>query len=417
MAHEHQEYIKSKVNPTLEALVTQVLLERPNEPVPYMISWLAKATKAEAPATDSGAEASKLREENEAIKNEIKELEAQLAGRGGAASASGGGDAPGGDTAEQQREVQADNEEEEEEEEDDDDDAPDMPDPPPNFNRGQRASVSAEAYGAWNTLKEFKPPVHPKTEEQKTRISHVLQQCFLFSLLDAKSVEVIIDAMVEKTFASGENVITQGEDGEVMYVIEKGVFDCLKMIEGANKVVKTVRQGDFFGELALLYNCPRAASVAATEDAVAWQLDRETFNHIVRDSAMKRRETYETFLKSVKLLEKMDSYERGQLADSLQSETVAAGTTVIQQGSQGDRFYLVDSGELVGQREGDASGKELEYKRGDYFGELALLRNEARAATIVARTEAQLLWIDRKGFKQLLGPVEDLMQKRAKEYS
>lgn len=407
MAHEHQEYIQAKVNPTLEALVTQVLLERPEQPVPYMIKWLAEQTKAEVPEIGGEGEMAKLREENEALQNEIRELEAKLA-----AGASGIADRAEPAAAEA-KEAE---EEEEEEEESDDDDAPDMPDPPPNFNRGQRTSVSAEAYGAWNKFQEFKPPVHAKSEDQKTRISNVLQQCFLFSLLDTKSVEIIIDAMVEKSFVSGDKVITQGDDGDVMFVIEKGVFDCLKMIDGADKVVKTCRQGEFFGELALLYNCPRAASVAATEDSVAWQLDRETFNAIVRDSAMKRRETNEAFLKLVPLLEKMDSYERGALADSLKQETFAAGTVVIQQGQEGDRFYLIDSGECVAKREG-GDAKELCYKRGDYFGELALLRNDVRAATVTASTEVQLLWIDRKGFKTLLGPVEELMESRAKDYS
>ena len=54
--------------------------------------------------------------------------------------------------------------------------------------------------------------------------------------------------------------------------------------------------GDVFGELALLYNCPRAASVEATEDSVVWQLDRETFSHIVRDASAKRREAFMDFL-------------------------------------------------------------------------------------------------------------------------
>ena len=56
------------------------------------------------------------------------------------------------------------------------------------------------------------------------------------------------------------------------------------------EVVKTVVPGDVFGELALLYNCPRAATVKAKDDGKYWKLDRESFSNIVQDAAMKKRD-------------------------------------------------------------------------------------------------------------------------------
>ena len=61
--------------------------------------------------------------------------------------------------------------------------------------------------------------------------------------------------------------------------------------------VKEYFPGESFGELALLYNAPRAASIFAKENGVMWTLDRETFNNIVKEAAMKKRERYESFLK------------------------------------------------------------------------------------------------------------------------
>merc|ERR1712039_140018 len=87
------------------------------------------------------------------------------------------------------------------------------------------------------------------------------------------------------------------------------------------KLVKTCEPGDVFGELALLYNCPRAASVIAVEKCILWQLDRDTFNNIVKEAAQKKRQRYDTFLAKVPLLASMDSYERSQLADALRSES------------------------------------------------------------------------------------------------
>merc|ERR1719454_1164701 len=103
------------------------------------------------------------------------------------------------------------------------------------------------------------------------------------------------------------------------------------MKDGSEVPVKTCEAGDVFGELALLYNCPRAASVECKENGTLWQLDRDTFNHIVKEAAQKKRQRYDSFLSKVPLLASMDAYERSQLADALKSETFTTGQTIVSQ--------------------------------------------------------------------------------------
>merc|ERR1719473_1896761 len=103
-------------------------------------------------------------------------------------------------------------------------------------------------------------------------------------------MNTVIMAMKEKICEPGDRVIKQGEDGECLYVIETGVMDVYKVIDGTDKKVKTCTVGDAFGELALLYNCPRAASVETREKCTVWELDRESFNNIVKDAAAKKRD-------------------------------------------------------------------------------------------------------------------------------
>lgn len=399
-----QEYIQQKVNPILENLVTQLLLERPENLAPFMIKWLTEHAKTPAAAalTEGVNELEELKAELKKLQAEVEQLEAEV--------------------GEQFSKKPNDDDEEDEDEEDDDDDedAPELP-PPPEYLKKTRASVSAEAYGMWNERKEFKPPVHPKAEEQQGRIKAVLSRSFLFNCLESDALRTIIDAMQEKIVEDGARVINQGDDGDCLYVVEEGQVDCFKkQSDGGEKKVKECTVGDAFGELALLYNCPRAASVVAHGKGVLWQLDRESFNHVVRDAAVKRRDRYGEFLKSVPLLKSMEEYERSQLCDALRVETVGQGTKILIQGDPGDKFYILEEGSCDVEKiyvEGTPPTKVMDYKIGDCFGELALIRNEPRAATVIAKSDCRLLFIDRKTFKQLLGPMEDILKRNASQYA
>merc|ERR1712232_950178 len=103
---------------------------------------------------------------------------------------------------------------------------------------------------------------------------------------------------------------------------------------------------------ALLYNCPRAASVTCNEDCVLWQLDRDTFNNIVKDGAQKKRDDYEAVLAKVPLLASTDLYERTQLADALRSESFSNGEVVVRQGEAGQKFYIVEDGRVIATKDG-----------------------------------------------------------------
>lgn len=253
--------------------------------------------------------------------------------------------------------------------------------------KGARSSVSAEVYGLFNKKAEFTPNVIKKSAEQIHRIKEKVLSSILFSTLEEDELKTVIDAMDERKYSAGDFIINEGENGDELFLIETGTFDCTKLIDGKNIVVKKYNPGQYFGELALLYNSPRQASIQAKEDCILWALDRETFNHIVKGAAMKKREVYENFLRSVDILSTIDSYEITQICDAVQTKKFAAGEYIIKQNQQGNEFYIVAEGELTALKRFDGKNEEesvMDYKVGNYFGELALIRNEPRAASIKA---------------------------------
>jgi cAMP-dependent protein kinase regulator len=285
-----------------------------------------------------------------------------------------------------------------------------------------RAGVSAEVYGEFNKKEDFVARNIPKTDEQIQRIKSSVIHSFLFSNLEPKDLEIVIGAMDEKRFKPGEDVITQGDKGDCLYFVESGNLECYKQFSKGEEpvLVKKYEPGDSFGELALLYNAPRAATIRTVNDVITWVLDRETFNNIVKDAAQKKREKYENFLKNVEILSTIDSYEIMQISDAIKSAIYKKGDYIIKEGEIGDIFYILEEGECVATKTLEPGKPETvikEYGVGGYFGERALIKGEPRAANIIVKSdEAKVISLDRTSFKRLLGPIEELLKRNIEKY-
>jgi len=390
-SQEKKNYIVNTLDPILEQMVQECLLEMPADVPAFMLTWLQKRSGLglQDPVT--------LRAKRDMLKKELASMKEFVVSATDAAASA------------KRMSIGADSDEES-----DDDDMIDEPIPPPEASRKPRASVSAEVYGEWNKARPFVAPQHPKTPAQTEKLRRILTNSFMFANLEEKDLQVVLLAMVERTFSAGKKIITEGEDGEVLFVIEEGNPICKKWINGQEKVVKQCRPGDVFGELALLYNSPRAATVEAVDKCICWELDRETFTHIVKEAATKQTKMYESFLEQVSLFATLDKYERSQICDALKTERFGKGQAVVREGEEGNKFYIVEEGELAAIKSNDIV---KDYRSGDYFGELALLNNEPRKASVVVTSAtAKVLSLDRKSFTKMLGPLQELLRRKAGEY-
>lgn len=101
--------------------------------------------------------------------------------------------------------------------------------------KGPRASVSAEAFGLYNKKEDFKPTFITKSEAVRNAIMDKIQNAFMFSGLDEKEKNIVVDAMAEKSAAPGEVVIKEGDEGDCLYVIGSGTLKCTKVFPGQDQ--------------------------------------------------------------------------------------------------------------------------------------------------------------------------------------
>lgn len=284
----------------------------------------------------------------------------------------------------------------------------------------KKMGISAEAYGNYNQLADFKPPVIEKSEEQIEQIRKTLKLSIMFQNIEANDFDAVVGAMAVKNFTAGEFVIKQGDDGAELFIVGEGTLKCEKLFPGndAPTYLKSYHPGEVFGELSLMYNAPRAASIISESDSVCFSLDRDTFNNIVKGAAVKRRNLYEEFLAKIDILTDLEPYECSKICDCLNTETFVFGDFVIKEGEEGTKFYLImeGTGEALKETNGEQV-KVFEYGPNSYFGELALLNNEKRKASIRVTSEKMLVAsLDKNSFMRMLGPIKDILKRNSEKY-
>ncbi|WFC97425.1 hypothetical protein MYAM1_000138 [Malassezia yamatoensis] len=307
---------------------------------------------------------------------------------------------------------------------------------PAGFNFSRRTSVSAESISprvGESRISSTRIPI-PKTETQKKRISNAVKDSLLFRNLEPEQFQAALLALEEVHKDAGTIVIKQGDQGDYFYIVESGELDVYLQPPGTsakdalaapdnqlgNKVV-TYGPGASFGELALLYMQPRAASVVTTAPCILWAVDRMTFRSILAETNLTRRDFFASFLKQVPLLQHLNDEERERVLDAIQVHDFKPGQVVVRQGEVGTHFYMVMNGVAEVHKAGEDQDPVSLLQRGDYFGELALMRQTPRAATVCASAQSdsgmlRVAALEEQAFTRLLGPLTGIMARYAETH-
>ena len=264
----------------------------------------------------------------------------------------------------------------------------------------------------------FIPPVHgTKTQEDMDFLQSVMNDCFLFMELTSKERQYFIRALQYEEYLDGENtpavLIRQGDRGDFCYIVQEGIVNFVNDREGG-AVVGSCTVGATFGELALLYDSPRAVScIQASKVLKVWKMDQTTFRHILAHHTESQCQQIKDLLRKVSLFQTMKEQDVIRFVKNMVVVHWNEGDRIVQKGQEGTVFYIIQEGQVrvhdIGL--GDSQFQDQILEPGQAFGERSLLTGEPRAANVTALTDVTTLAMDRDTFTASIGPMKDILEK------
>ena len=240
----------------------------------------------------------------------------------------------------------------------------------------------------------------PKTNEDKLLIKKSLLAHFLFTHLPEENIDQIIGEMKFYELEPKQIIFRQGDPGFNFFVLASGSVEVV--INGLSK--GTMLPGKGFGELALIHDSKRTATIKTVDKVQMWGLGRKVFRYALKMMSSLNFEENKKFLLSVPFLKVLGELQIEALVALTVSQTFASGQKIVVEGDPGELFYIIKEG-LV---ECSCSGKTMRVLYpGEYFGEQALLYNTLRTATVTAVRRVKVLCLGREMLRIVLG---DLLQ-------
>jgi CRP-like cAMP-binding protein len=256
----------------------------------------------------------------------------------------------------------------------------------------------------------YKPPSYSKTKSEQEFLKTAVQANFVFSSVDSKKMQIIINAFEPTSVEKESAIIKQHEEGDYFYVLKSGTarFE----VDGAT--VGQAKEGDSFGELALLYKAPRAASVIATSSPCKlYRLDQRTFRTILQSQTQQADSKKRELLKNISFLSELDEHDLNKLVQALTPRPFKKNEVLVKKGTQGDTFFVIQEGgvKVTNISIGGAKYEDQTLASGDYFGERALITSEPRSANCVATSDGIALTVDAETFQLVMGDFKRLVLK------
>ena len=251
---------------------------------------------------------------------------------------------------------------------------------------------------------EYKLKNIKKTPEDENFIKAYLLRSFLFDSLEPDDMKKIIGAMEPKDIMEGTFIVKQGEYEKNLFFIREGTCECQLNFEKPQikdpkqkikkpkeytpmRLVKEYNPGDTFCELSLLYLNKSPGTIKATSLMKVFTLDKESYEHVMKDKAERTRNINEQFLQKIDFLQVLEPEEQKKLALTIKRGNFKKGDVIVKEGEYGDVLYYLENGICKTKKRGEIGKKEIpgkDIKKGDLIGVDCFLKGKLRDETVIA---------------------------------
>jgi cGMP-dependent protein kinase 1 len=236
----------------------------------------------------------------------------------------------------------------------------------------------------------------PKTAQDLKIIKTALLKHFIFSTLTESQIDAVANEMFNFSYPAQKIIFEQNSQGDNFFIISKGKVEVVVNL----KVAAILNVGDSFGEVALLHDTPRTATIITLQETILWGLDRNTFREILKSMSSKNFNENLVFIENIQIFASLTKKQKESLANAMVSEVYKVGFRIIQEDERGDFMYIIKEGSVLVTKKGMEIRK---LGKNDYFGEQALLNNNLRTATITALENVCCLSISSEGLYSAFG--------------
>ena len=262
----------------------------------------------------------------------------------------------------------------------------------------------------------FKKISYPKTDAVRTLIYDAIKPNVLFEHDTKEEMLQIIDVFKPHEFSKGDCVISQGDEGSQFYVVESGELSIHVTVKGDSPEAEQseVKVGDYstgsaFGELALIFGSPRAATITATVDCKLWSIERMAYRSIMNQLRYEQHVEKNAFIRTCVVSDRRftDIFDGSQIEDltiATKVDTYEEGEVILREGEMGDTFYIIKSGTIETYKKGEKI-KVMEEK--EVFGTTSLLKGVVSPLTYKAVTPITVYYLTRQDFESIMGSLQD----------